>query len=301
MSKLLTIAIPTYNRASLLDQQMAWLNEAIHRLESSVEILISDNASNDETQRVIEKWCPQFSNVQFTNHRQPSNLGPIRNIEYCIEQAKGKFVWVVSDDDRLRPETLGYIVKHLSEKPDLTLIVLNHAAKNFAQDIVAYEQCYRIKEDVFATDGKSLFSKCLLQHQGGVTLTTALIYRTSVVQDSLTSWPEGMDNFSVQTYMTAYCALYGSVLLTAIPYVVCALGDHWFIQDTSTRNRFRYEDKPAMYARLSDIGYGRVLMWKFCLTVGQSIFELLQHPSKLPLLLRKLFSLANAKFHKKSA
>ena len=43
MQKLLTIAIPTYNRAALLDKQLAWLATAIKGFESECEIIISDN------------------------------------------------------------------------------------------------------------------------------------------------------------------------------------------------------------------------------------------------------------------
>ncbi|MCC5625684.1 glycosyltransferase family 2 protein, partial [Nostoc sp. CHAB 5715] len=39
MNKLLTIAIPTFNRASLLDKQLAWLAQAIKGFEDDCEIL----------------------------------------------------------------------------------------------------------------------------------------------------------------------------------------------------------------------------------------------------------------------
>ncbi len=50
MHKLLTIAIPTYNRAELLDKQLAWLAQAIQGFESDCEIFVSDNCSTDHTQ-----------------------------------------------------------------------------------------------------------------------------------------------------------------------------------------------------------------------------------------------------------
>jgi hypothetical protein len=43
MNKLLTIAIPTYNRADLLDKQLTWLSQGIKGFESECEILVSDN------------------------------------------------------------------------------------------------------------------------------------------------------------------------------------------------------------------------------------------------------------------
>jgi glycosyltransferase involved in cell wall biosynthesis len=56
MNKLLTIAIPTYNRADLLDKQLEWLSQAIKGYESECEIFVSDNCSSDHTQEIIQKW-----------------------------------------------------------------------------------------------------------------------------------------------------------------------------------------------------------------------------------------------------
>lgn len=47
MNKLLTIVIPTFNRAILLKQQLTWLAKAIKGFESECEIIISDNCSTD--------------------------------------------------------------------------------------------------------------------------------------------------------------------------------------------------------------------------------------------------------------
>ena len=49
---ILTVAIPTYNRCHLLCQS---LESALGQLEDGVEILVSDNASTDETPKVMKK------------------------------------------------------------------------------------------------------------------------------------------------------------------------------------------------------------------------------------------------------
>jgi abequosyltransferase len=44
MNKLLSIVIPTFNRAHLLEQQLAWLSTVIQGFESECEIIISDKS-----------------------------------------------------------------------------------------------------------------------------------------------------------------------------------------------------------------------------------------------------------------
>ncbi|MCS6773581.1 MAG: glycosyltransferase, partial [Thermoflexales bacterium] len=55
-SPLLTIAIPTYNRSRELDRQLAWAVEAIAGRWQDVELIVSDNASPDETPHVCQTW-----------------------------------------------------------------------------------------------------------------------------------------------------------------------------------------------------------------------------------------------------
>ena len=54
MSRLLTIAIPTYNRSARFERQLGWLARNLQGLEERCAVMISDNASRDDTQRVAE-------------------------------------------------------------------------------------------------------------------------------------------------------------------------------------------------------------------------------------------------------
>jgi abequosyltransferase len=93
---LLTFAIPTYNRAHLLDRLLNVLAEELRR-ETRVELLISDNASPDNTSALI--GAQRDRGLQFRYIRNETNIGTDRNILQCFEQAAGKYVWIFSDDD----------------------------------------------------------------------------------------------------------------------------------------------------------------------------------------------------------
>ena len=53
MSKLLTISIPTYNRAQMLDRQLKWLASEVLGNEGDCEIIISDNCSQTIRRRLL--------------------------------------------------------------------------------------------------------------------------------------------------------------------------------------------------------------------------------------------------------
>ena len=93
---LLSICIPTYNRASYLNLCLKRVIEQV-TIDMPVEIIVSDNFSTDNTIEVASKYLhlPFFRLI-----KQPYNKGPMRNgLELVNEHAKGLFCWYIGDDD----------------------------------------------------------------------------------------------------------------------------------------------------------------------------------------------------------
>lgn len=122
-SYLLTIAIPTYNRAQYLDiclqQICGQLKDENHKL---VELIVSDNASIDQSKDIVEKYITSRCSIRYI--RNERNIGPDRNITQCFEEAKGKYVLVLGDDDILLDGALDKIIKIIQEK-NYGIIYLN--------------------------------------------------------------------------------------------------------------------------------------------------------------------------------
>ena len=91
---LVTIAIPTFNRASWLkDCVLSALSQTYQRFE----VVVSDNASTDETQEVLR----QFTDRRLRVVRQKVNIGLLPNWNACIAAARGEYIVFVPDDDRI--------------------------------------------------------------------------------------------------------------------------------------------------------------------------------------------------------
>jgi len=97
---ILTIAIPTYNRSKYLSQLLHSLAEQI-RNDDRVALLISDNASTDDTAAVVEEQVRCGVDLEYV--RNAENIGPDANFLQCYELARTKYVWIIGDDDLLRP------------------------------------------------------------------------------------------------------------------------------------------------------------------------------------------------------
>ena len=95
---LLTICIPTYNRADFLKETLNRICKSLsfYQLGDAIEVLIGDNSSTDETESVCSSFC---ANRNFRYIKNSVNFGCEKNWFNLVHEAQGKFVWILSDDD----------------------------------------------------------------------------------------------------------------------------------------------------------------------------------------------------------
>jgi hypothetical protein len=93
---LLTIAIPTFNRAKYLRELLSALFDQLVA-RPDVELIVSDNASLDDTAVVVEEFLSRGLKLRYL--RNETNMGSDANFEQCFDQAAGKYVWIFGDDD----------------------------------------------------------------------------------------------------------------------------------------------------------------------------------------------------------
>jgi abequosyltransferase len=121
--KILSICIPTYNRASYLDICLGKVAAELKGSEQLVELLVSDNASTDNTNEIISKYHSLGLDVKY--HRQDSNVGTERNFLYLYEKAEAEYFWLLSDDDYPVPGVLKSVLA-LVQNAKYGVIYLNN-------------------------------------------------------------------------------------------------------------------------------------------------------------------------------
>lgn len=147
---LLTIAIPTYNRANFLRELLACLQPQIAG-QPAVELLISDNASPDETSAVVHEFIN--SGLELRYIRNQINIGPDPNFLQCYEQAAGRYVWIFGDDDLILDSGLSTVVKLLKqESPDYMFV----APYVFQNSITEIKPARRIVPTMVVTDPQKM-------------------------------------------------------------------------------------------------------------------------------------------------
>lgn len=260
MTKLLTIAIPTFNRAESLDRQLAWIAQAIKGFEPDCEIFVSDNCSTDRTQEVISKWQAILSDIPFTNNKNSANVGVRENVARCINSAKTKYVWTVGDDDPIQDSAVAYVLAKLKKHEDLSLLFLNFSGryKLTGETTGPWFETDTNSEDGRA-DGKALFEDCFYKNSNAVIFITSSVYRADWAQQALEKWKNAPSNWLFLAYVAGYCAARGSMIVTKDTYVECIIGVSYWQQDPTAPLCWKYKHIPEVSLKLKEIGYSQQL------------------------------------------
>lgn len=115
--KLLSICIPTYNRADCLKRLLNSIVSQALQFRDNIEICISNNSSTDNTREVIMIFKGKYPDLIRYNENK-ENLGAERNFLKVFGMAEGKFTWACSDDDLLVENGLGKVIEFIRENKD---------------------------------------------------------------------------------------------------------------------------------------------------------------------------------------
>ena len=122
----LSICIPTYNRADYLKESLLVILEQIHgNYETEIEIVISNNASDDNTNEIVLEYKAMFSNIKINYILQNENIGFLNASQVCF-YATGHFVWILSDDDCITPNAIKVIIDLIDSMENVNTFLVNH-------------------------------------------------------------------------------------------------------------------------------------------------------------------------------
>ena len=122
----LTIGIPTWNGANTIKATMESVLRSISEdIRECVEIVVSDNGSTDSTADMIMPYLSCRS-PRVTYSVNEANVGFDRNVNKVMRLARGKFVWLLSDDDEIVPGAIDKVLAVISKHPQVGAIFVNY-------------------------------------------------------------------------------------------------------------------------------------------------------------------------------
>jgi glycosyltransferase involved in cell wall biosynthesis len=112
----------TYNRVGTLRET---LDSVLPQVADApeIEVLVSDNASTDNTAEVVREYCARHPRLRYS--RNAENVGFDGNVVACIDNAAGEYLLFCSDDDIAPPGLLAALLDDLHEARPIA-VYINH-------------------------------------------------------------------------------------------------------------------------------------------------------------------------------
>ena len=111
-----TVGLPVYNGADFLREA---LDCVLAQTFTDFELVISDNASTDETAAICQEYAARDKRIRYL--RQPRNIGISPNHNVLVQHARGEYFKWFAHDDLIGATMLERCVRYLDEHPDTAL------------------------------------------------------------------------------------------------------------------------------------------------------------------------------------
>jgi len=113
----ISVILPTYNRVDKLKKA---LESLINQTYKNLEIIVSDNHSEDGTEELCREFAAKDSRIQY--YRQSENIGMIVNTNFVANKITGEYWLGMCDDDWIDDDFIEKIVSFAINHPDYSAI-----------------------------------------------------------------------------------------------------------------------------------------------------------------------------------
>ncbi|NJR68855.1 MAG: glycosyltransferase family 2 protein [Synechococcales cyanobacterium CRU_2_2] len=139
---LVTVGLAVYNGENFIREA---IDSILGQTFRDFELIITDNASTDSTQRICEAYAAQDARVRYV--RNPENLGCTQNQNYTVKLARGKYFKLAAHDDVCAPTMLEKCVGVLEREPDVVVCfpqaqVIDNTGKPLEKGIGKNDELY---------------------------------------------------------------------------------------------------------------------------------------------------------------
>lgn len=110
MKDLVSVVIPTYNREKTISRA---IKSALCQTYKSIEIIVVDDCSNDNTERIVINEFAHDPRVTF--HKLEKNQGACVARNVGVQISKGKFVAFLDSDDEFLPDKIAKQIEFIKK------------------------------------------------------------------------------------------------------------------------------------------------------------------------------------------
>ena len=213
---LVSIGMPVYNGERYLRRALDSLLDQDYK---NFEILVSDNASTDQTNEICNEYAAKDRRIKI--YKQLYNVGVIKNFEKVVELAQGDyFMWAAVDDFWL-PSFISSLIEQLEKYSDAG---------------VAMSAVDRVRNDGTLFDEIRFSGKKNTNQKSSLGMSLGLLS-------------------SIKYNLFIYGIFRTRLLREILPIPMANSGDRWFLLKLALNSRFRYVDRLLHVRTISEATY----------------------------------------------
>lgn len=197
---ILSICIPTYNRSACLQECLESVLLSAKGHEGGVEIVVSDNASTDETETVVNEFRKRSPRIRY--HRNDTNIGAERNFYVAAGLASGEYIWLLGDDDKMTEGAIPSVLSRINAGYNLIVCNFSMWSRDFSG--MKKQSFFSISQDKEFDDPNALMK----------TFGISLGYISSVIMKREVFFSVPIDEYEryVETFFPFLYAVYTGIV-----------------------------------------------------------------------------------------
>lgn len=118
---LISVFVPVYNAEKFIEECILSI---INQDYENIEIIVSDDASTDNTPIILKKLQEKFSN-KIKLFLQENNLGITNNFNFILSKCRGKYILFTAGDDMLKSNCISDVVDIFENNDDISVVFHN--------------------------------------------------------------------------------------------------------------------------------------------------------------------------------
>lgn len=221
---MVSVIIPAYNCEKYISK---CIDSILHQDESSIEIIIIDDGSQDATALILDRYAKQDNRIRVVHIE---NAGPSKARNIAIDRAQGDWILFVDSDDWVDTNILSKLDLSITS-PDIIFFGFKRYYEHAPQEVCIPNN--------YKTEGEQVYSqlKELLNSKNeffGYSVNK--VYRRSIIEEHHIRFKEGLSVREDEAFALNYCLYINSIQVVAFaPYNYRILNDSL----SHNKNRFR--------------------------------------------------------------
>jgi abequosyltransferase len=240
---LLSVCIPTYNRANYLKECLDSIvcQFGDNNIYDQIEIIISDNASDDDTEELVAEYQKTYKNIRYFRNKE--NIGGAKNGMVILQLPLGRYAWLVGDDDIVSGNSIKYLISKIKEKEYSVILMNFDQGEHYNPKIKIYSNSLRLRDDKEYVHSEDFFKGKDFKNFSGINFMSALVYNVDLLKENFYKFDEFLDTVYLQAYIFLILGVNGNILRIAEPLVTWRCGesrryDKWQKNERQIQNDF---------------------------------------------------------------